>query len=67
MFEETVLDFDRGYLGTGDFESILNLNVKSKSIFSKYYSTVAIKLTFARSAYLKEKKNRFMYERIIHV
>lgn len=24
MFEETVLNFDRGYLGTGDFENILN-------------------------------------------
>ena len=24
MFEETVLNFDRGYLGTRDFESILN-------------------------------------------
>ena len=25
MFEETVLNFNRGYLGTGDFESILNV------------------------------------------
>ena len=24
MFEETVLNFDRGYLGTGDLENILN-------------------------------------------
>ena len=26
MFEETILNFDRGYLGTGNFESILNVN-----------------------------------------
>ena len=24
MFKKTVLNFDRGHLGTGDFESILN-------------------------------------------
>ena len=30
MFEETVFDFDRGYLSTGDFESILNFECYSK-------------------------------------
>ena len=34
MFKETVLNFDRRYLGTGDFESILN--VKSVSMIFNF-------------------------------
>jgi hypothetical protein len=42
MFEKTVLDFDRGYLGTGDFESILNVKSVCK-VFFGYDSTVSQK------------------------
>jgi hypothetical protein len=44
MFEKTVLNFDRarGYLGTGDYESILNVKSVCK-VFFGYDSTVSQK------------------------
>ena len=57
IFEETTLNFDRGYLRAGDFESILEVKVLSL-IFLDTTTALSQKLTFTRSAYLKDEQKK---------